>query len=149
MATKKKKPTAAEFNTVDVESETSDEAPATEILSESDKIQAKAGTLNLSISDEIKLKLDSVDRLADENAKYAAQVAQLQDRIAEYISEIARLNKRVAELSNAEENVKKLESEIAKFKAAPPNHPPRPASKARLMPNCYRRRIIGEYPSWN
>ena len=54
MATKKKKPTAAEFNTVDVKAETSNKASVAETLSESDKIQAKAGTINLSISDEIK-----------------------------------------------------------------------------------------------
>ena len=89
MATKKKKPTAAEFNTVDVESETSDKASVVEILSESDKIQSKAGTLDLSISDEIKQKLDSIDKLMDENAKYAERVSQLQDCIAGYISEIA------------------------------------------------------------
>ena len=75
MATKKKKPTAAEFNTVDVESEISDNTPTAEVLSESDKIQAKAGTLDLSISDEIKQKLDSVDKLMDENAKYAERVS--------------------------------------------------------------------------
>jgi len=148
MATKKKKPTAAEFNTVDVESETSNKAPATEILSESDKIQVKAGTLDLSISDEIKQKLDSIDRLMDENAKYAERVSQLQDCIAGYISEIAQLNKKIAELSGAEEKAKKLESEIANLKSMIPNRPP-PVRQTQLTPNCYRRRIIGEYPSWN
>lgn len=148
MATKKKKPTAAEFNTVDVESETSDKAPATEILSESDKIQAKAGTLDLSISDEIKQKLDSIDKLMDENAKYAERVSQLQDCIAGYISEITQLNKKIAELSGAEEKAKKLESEIVKLKSMIPNRPP-PVRQTQLTPNCYRRRIIGEYPSWN
>ena len=148
MATKKKKPTAAEFNTVDVESETLDKAPGTEILSESDKIQIKAGTLDLSISDEIKQKLDSIDKLMDENAKYAERVSQLQDCIAGYISEIAQLNKKIAELSGVEEKAKKLESEIVKLKSMVPNRPP-PVRPTQLTPNCYRRRIIGEYPSWN
>lgn len=148
MATKKKKPTAAEFNTVDVESEISDKAPVTEILSESDKIQVKAGTLDLSISDEIKQKLDSIDKLMDENAKYAERVSQLQDCIAGYISEIAQLNKKIAELSGAEEKAKKLESKIVELKSMIPNSPP-PVRQTQLTPNCYRRRIIGEYPSWN
>ena len=148
MATKKKKPTAAEFNTVDVESETSYKAPVAEILSESDKIQSKAGTLDLSISDEIKQKLDSIDKLMDENAKYAERVSQLQDCIAGYISEIAQLNKKIAELSAAEEKTKKLESEIVKLKAMMPTRP-QPVRQTHLTPNCYRRRIIGEYPSWN
>ena len=148
MATKKKKPTAAEFNTVDVESENSDKASVAEILSESDKIQSKAGTLDLSISDEIKQKLDSIDKLMDENAKYAERVSQLQDCIAGYISEIAQLNKKIAELSAAEEKTKKLESEIVKLKAMMPTRP-QPVRQTHLTPNCYRRRIIGEYPSWN
>ena len=149
MATKKKKPTAAEFNTVDVESETQDKAPVTEILSESDKIQSKAGTLDLSISDEIKQKLDSIDKLMDENAKYAERVSQLQDCIAGYISEIAQLNKKIAELSDAEEKAKKLESEIVKLKSMIPNRQQPVRRQTQLTPNCYRRRIIGEYPSWN
>ena len=149
MATKKKKPTAAEFNTVDVESETQDKAPVAEILSESDKIQSKAGTLDLSISEEIKQKLDSIDKLMDENAKYAERVSQLQDCIAGYISEIAQLNKKITELSDAEEKAKKLESEIAKLKAMIQNHQQPVRRQTQLTPNCYRRRIIGEYPSWN
>ena len=149
MATKKKKPTAAEFNTVDVESETQDKAQVTEILSESDKIQSKAGTLDLSISDEIKQKLDSIDKLMDENAKYAERVSQLQDCIAGYISEIAQLNKKITELSDAEEKAKKLESEIAKLKSMIPNNQQPVRHQTQLTPNCYRRRIIGEYPSWN
>ena len=149
MATKKKKPTAAEFNTVDVESETQDKAQVTEILSESDKIQSKAGTLDLSISDEIKQKLDSIDKLMDENAKYAERVSQLQDCIAGYISEIAQLNKKIAELSDAEEKAKKLESEIVKLKSMMPNRQQPVRRQTQLTPNCYRRRIIGEYPSWN
>ena len=149
MATKKKKPTAAEFNTVDVASETSDKAQVAEILSESDKIQSKAGTLDLSISDEIKQKLDSIDKLMDENAKYAERVSQLQDCIAGYISEIAQLNKKIAELSDAEEKAKKLESEIAKLKSMIPNRQRPVRRQTQLTPNCYRRRIIGEYPSWN
>ena len=148
MATKKKKPTAAEFNTVDVESETQGKAPVAEILSESDKIQSKAGTLDLSISDEIKQKLDSIDKLMDENAKYAERVSQLQDCIAGYISEIAQLNKKIAELSDAEEKTKKLESEIVKLKSMIPTRQ-QPVHQTHLTPNCYRRRIIGEYPSWN
>lgn len=149
MATKKKKPTAAEFNTVDVESETQSKAPVAEILSESDKIQSKAGTLDLSISDEIKQKLDSIDKLMDENAKYAERVSQLQDCIAGYISEIAQLNKKIAELSDAEEKAKKLESEIVKLKSMMPNRQQPVRRQTQLTPNCYRRRIIGEYPSWN
>ena len=149
MATKKKKPTAAEFNTVDVESETQGKAPVAEILSESDKIQSKAGTLDLSISDEIKQKLDSIDKLMDENAKYAERVSQLQDCIAGYISEIAQLNKKIAELSDAEEKAKKLESEIAKLKSMIPNRQQPVRRQTQLTPNCYRRRVIGEYPSWN
>ena len=149
MATKKKKPTAAEFNTVDVESETQSKAPVAEILSESDKIQSKAGTLDLSISDEIKQKLDSIDKLMDENAKYAERVSQLQDCIAGYISEIAKLNKKIAELSDAEEKAKKLESEIVKLKSMMPNRQQPVRRQTQLTPNCYRRRIIGEYPSWN
>ena len=149
MATKKKKPTAAEFNTVDVESETQGKAPVAEILSESDKIQSKAGTLDLSISDEIKQKLDSIDKLMDENAKYAERVSQLQDCIAGYISEIAQLNKKITELSDAEEKAKKLESEIAKLKSMIPNRQQPVRRQTQLTPNCYRRRIIGEYPSWN
>ena len=149
MATKKKKPTAAEFNTVDVESETQSKAPVAEILSESDKIQSKAGTLDLSISDEIKQKLDSIDKLMDENAKYAERVSQLQDCIAGHISEIAQLNKKIAELSDAEEKAKKLESEIAKLKSMMPNRQQPVRRQTQLTPNCYRRRIIGEYPSWN
>ena len=149
MATKKKKPTAAEFNTVDVESETQGKAPVAEILSESDKIQSKAGTLDLSISDEIKQKLDSIDKLMDENAKYAERVSQLQDCIAGYISEIAQLNKKITELSDAEEKTKKLESEIAKLKSMIPNRQQPVRRQTQLTPNCYRRRIIGEYPSWN
>ena len=149
MATKKKKPTAAEFNTVDVESETQGKAPVAEILSESDKIQSKAGTLDLSISDEIKQKLDSIDKLMDENAKYAERVSQLQDCIAGYISEIAQLNKKITELSDAEEKAKKLESEIAKLKSMIPNRQQPVRRQIQLTPNCYRRRIIGEYPSWN
>ena len=149
MATKKKKPTAAEFNTVDVESETQGKAPVAEILSESDKIQSKAGTLDLSISDEIKQKLDSIDKLMDENAKYAERVSQLQDCIAGYISEIAQLNKKITELSDAEEKAKKLESEIAKLKSMMPNRQQPVRRQTQLTPNCYRRRIIGEYPSWN
>ena len=149
MATKKKKPTAAEFNTVDVESETQDKAPVAEILSESDKIQSKAGTLDLSISDEIKQKLDSIDKLMDENAKYAERVSQLQDCIAGYISEIAQLNKKITELSDAEEKAKKLESEIANLKSMIPNRQQPVRRQTQLTPNCYRRRIIGEYPSWN
>ena len=149
MATKKKKPTAAEFNTVDVESETQGKAPVAEILSESDKIQSKAGTLDLSISDEIKQKLDSIDKLMDENAKYAERVSQLQDCIAGYISEIAQLNKKIAELSDAEEKAKKLESEIVKLKSMMPNRQQPVRRQTQLTPNCYRRRIIGEYPSWN
>ena len=149
MATKKKKPTAAEFNTVDVESETQGKAPVAEILSESDKIQSKAGTLDLSISDEIKQKLDSIDKLMDENAKYAERVSQLQDCIAGYISEIAQLNKKIAERSDAEEKAKKLESEIVKLKSMMPNRQQPVRRQTQLTPNCYRRRIIGEYPSWN
>ena len=149
MATKKKKPTAAEFNTLNVESETQGKAPVAEILSESDKIQSKAGTLDLSISDEIKQKLDSIDKLMDENAKYAERVSQLQDCIAGYISEIAQLNKKIAELSDAEEKAKKLESEIAKLKSMMPNRQQPVRRQTQLTPNCYRRRIIGEYPSWN
>ena len=149
MATKKKKPTAAEFNTVDVESETQGKAPVAEILSESDKIQSKAGTLDLSISDEIKQKLDSIDKLMDENAKYAERVSQLQDCIAGYISEIAQLNKKITELSDAEEKAKKLESEIVKLKSMIPNRQQPVRRQTQLTPNCYRRRIIGEYPSWN
>ena len=149
MATKKKKPTAAEFNTVDVESETQGKAPVAEILSESDKIQSKAGTLDLSISDEIKQKLDSIDKLMDENAKYAERVSQLQDCIAGYISEIAQLNKKITELSDADEKAKKLESEIAKLKSMIPNRQQPVRRQTQLTPNCYRRRIIGEYPSWN
>ena len=149
MATKKKKPTAAEFNTVDVESETQSKAPVAEILSESDKIQSKAGTLDLSISEEIKQKLDSIDKLMDENAKYAERVSQLQDCIAGYISEIAQLNKKIAELSDAEEKAKKLESEIVKLKSMMPNRQQPVRRQTQLTPNCYRRRIIGEYPSWN
>ena len=149
MATKKKKPTAAEFNTVDVESETQGKAPVAEILSESDKIQSKAGTLDLSISDEIKQKLDSIDKLMDENAKYAERVSQLQDCIAGYISEIAQLNKKIAELSDAEEKAKKLESEIVKLKSMIPNRQQPVRRQTQLTPNCYRRRVIGEYPSWN
>ena len=84
MASKKKKPISSEFNTIDVGVEVSKET-STETLTESDKIQAKAGTIDISISDEIKQKLDSVDRLADENAKYAEEVSNLQSRIAEYI----------------------------------------------------------------
>ena len=149
MATKKKKPTAAEFNTVDVESETQGKAPVAEILSESDKIQSKAGTLDLSISDEIKQKLDSIDKLMDENAKYAERVSQLQDCIAGYISEIAQLNKKITELSDAEEKAKKLESEIAKLKSMIPNRQQPVRRQTQLTPNCYRRRFIGESPSWN
>ena len=149
MATKKKKPTAAEFNTLNVESETQGKAPVAEILSESDKIQSKAGTLDLSISDEIKQKLDSIDKLMDENAKYAERVSQLQDCIAGYISEIAQLNKKITELSDAEEKAKKLESEIAKLKSMMPNRQQPVRRQTQLTPNCYRRRIIGEYPSWN
>lgn len=149
MATKKKKPTAAEFNTVDVESETQDKAQVAEMLSESDKIQSKAGTLDLSISDEIKQKLDSIDKLMDENAKYAERVSQLQDCIAGYISEIAQLNKKIAELSDAEEKAKKLESEIVKLKSMIPNRQQPVRRQTQLTPNCYRRRVIGEYPSWN
>ena len=149
MATKKKKPTAAEFNTLNVESETQGKAPVAEILSESDKIQSKAGTLDLSISDEIKQKLDSIDKLMDENAKYAERVSQLQDCIAGYISEIAQLNKKITELSDAEEKAKKLESEIVKLKSMMPNRQQPVRRQTQLTPNCYRRRIIGEYPSWN
>ena len=149
MATKKKKPTAAEFNTLNVESETQGKAPVAEILSESDKIQSKAGTLDLSISDEIKQKLDSIEKLMDENAKYAERVSQLQDCIAGYISEIAQLNKKITELSDAEEKAKKLESEIAKLKSMMPNRQQPVRRQTQLTPNCYRRRIIGEYPSWN
>ena len=149
MATKKKKPTAAEFNTLNVESETQGKAPVAEILSESDKIQSKAGTLDLSIADEIKQKLDSIDKLMDENAKYAERVSQLQDCIAGYISEIAQLNKKITELSDAEEKAKKLESEIAKLKSMMPNRQQPVRRQTQLTPNCYRRRIIGEYPSWN
>lgn len=75
----------------------------------------------MSISDEIKQKLDSIDKLMDENAKYAERVSQLQDCIAGYISEIAQLNKKITELSDAEEKAKKLESEIAKLKSMIPN----------------------------
>lgn len=102
----------------------------------------------MSISDEIKQKLDSIDKLMDENAKYAERVSQLQDCIAGYISEIAQLNKKIAELSGAEEKAKKLEAEIVKLKSMVPNRPP-PVRQTQLTPNCYRRRIIGEYPSWN
>ena len=54
MATKKKKPIASEFSTVDVQSETACETQSDETLSESDKLQEKAGTVELRISDEIK-----------------------------------------------------------------------------------------------
>ena len=87
MATKKKKPAASEFSTIDVETETSAKVSDAE-MSESEKMQVKAGTISLGISEEIKQKLDSIDKLADENAKYAAEVSYLQGRIADYISEI-------------------------------------------------------------
>ena len=165
MASKKKKPISSEFNTIDVCAEVSKEAPA-EVLTESDKIQAKAGTIDISISDEIKQKLDSVDRLADENAKYAEEVSHLQARIAEYIQEISDIKKQEQADSSAEIVKLKLEidglkSENARLRAeleditkrnSKPIHgatPPPISPLPRLTPNCYRRRIIGEYPTWN
>lgn len=168
MASKKKKPISSEFNTVDVEAETSKIVKA-ETMSESDKIQAKAGTIDLSISEEIQQKLDSIDKLADENAKYAEEIINLQERLAGYIQEIADLKSQkhehtdsFAETARLNAEIDRLKSENEKLKAAldaanKQNRPfirdtalqTGPASSPRLTANCYRRRIIGEYPSWN
>lgn len=122
MASKKKKPISSEFNTIDVVAEVSKEAPA-EALTESDKMQAKAGTVDLSISEEIRQKLDSADRLADENAKYAEEVASLQERLAGYIQEISDIRQREqpdssAEIARLRLEIDGLKAENAKLKAA-------------------------------
>lgn len=158
MATKKKKPAAAEFNTLDVSAETSTGGPDAE-MTESDKILAKAGTVDPGLSDEIRQKIDSADKLAEENARYSEEIADLQERIVGYIKEIAELKSQHTADSSAEivrlrQEIEDLKSENAKLKAglrAPQGQPPAVGRvyPQTLTPNCYRRRIIGEYPSWN
>ena len=75
MATKKKKPVSAEFNTIDVDQATS--APVAEGMTASDELQAKAGVVELSLSEEVRQKIDAYEKLAEENAKYAQQVSEL------------------------------------------------------------------------
>lgn len=167
MSSKKKKPVQSEFSTVNVEAEVSGEASGVADMSESDKLLEKSGTIRLSISDEIKQKLDAVDKLTEQNAGYAKQVSELQDRIAEYIQEIAELKEQAAKPAvpaDGGEDMAALKAEIARLKAeleankrkpeprpevksAP--KPPFPQGRPGLSPNCYRRRIIGEYPTWN
>jgi len=164
MSSKKKKPVQSEFSTVNVEAEVSGEASGAADMSESDKLLEKSGIIRLSISDEIKQKLDAVDKLTEQNAGYAKQVSELQDRIAEYIQEIAELKEQAAKPADGGEDAAALKAEIARLKAeleankrkleprpevksAP--KPPFPQGRPGLSPNCYRRRIIGEYPTWN
>jgi len=164
MSSKKKKPVQSEFSTVNVEAEVSGEASGAADMSESDKLLEKSGTIRLSISDEIKQKLDAADKLMEQNARYAEQVSELQDRIAGYIQEIAELKEQAAKPAGGGEDAAALKAEIARLKAeleANKQKPePRPEVKSApkplfpqgrpgLSPNCYRRRIIGEYPTWN
>lgn len=164
MSSKKKKPVQSEFSTVNVEAEVSSEASGAADMSESDKLLEKSGTIRLSISDEVKQKLDAVDKLTEQNAGYAKQVSELQDRIAEYIQEIAELKEQAAKPADGGEDAAALKAEIARLKAEleankrkPEPRPevksapklPFPQGRPGLSPNCYRRRIIGEYPTWN
>jgi hypothetical protein len=64
----KKKPVSSEFNTLKLESLSSD---ADSNVSSGEKLISKNNIVQLSISDEVKQKIESYDNLEKENAKYA------------------------------------------------------------------------------
>jgi len=93
MSAKKKKPVSQEFSTVNPEV---GEQPLPEGMSASDVIEARSGTVGISLSEEVKQKLDAFEAVSSENAKYAEMVADLHDRIAVYIGEISDLKAQLA-----------------------------------------------------
>lgn len=105
----KKKPVAQNLSDADIQNISADSSGKTD-TSAATEIEAKTGIVKLSLSDEVRQKLDAYEKVSAENANYAQQVSDLQDRIAGYIGEIAELKKQ-------------LKAKGDTLKAAPPRDP--------------------------
>lgn len=165
MATnKKKKPVSTEFNTLNLEKENT--CSDTSDMSLTDKLQEKAGIVELSINNEAKQMIDASEKLAEENAKYANLVSELQDRIADYIQEISELKDKLEAANKSNEKIteidgvnvvdlvaelknenKILQDTIEKMKKISSDK--QSSNQQRMQNNCYRRHIIDGYSSWN
>ena len=166
----KKKPVSSEFNTLNIEK------PVT--ISETDmnsvdKLQEKAGIIELSINDEAKQMINASEKLAEENAKYAEIISDLQERMADYIQELTDLRAKVKEMSEAptpiteidgvnvmdfinelkrekqelQDQLNKMNSQIHVVQTPKPT--PKTPPKLPTQNNYYRRRFSDGYSSWN
>lgn len=103
-ATKKIRPVSNEFSTTNSDTKKPTGSKATVL----EALEAEKPMTSADFSDEVKKKLESVEKVESANAELSREKSELESRIAEYLEEIASLKEQLKNQKTIEKVVEKI-----------------------------------------